>query len=158
MFRVLSVSRASQATGTSLVEAVKVQQVKQTNKQTNKNVELFVVKGPVVSWAATTWLEFVCPANQQPKSTIKKKPTCLCAPRELLERCLSCLIIIQYCYFDYRINKPFACSRCLICAKDHGLFYLNYPQINASGKLDLRFDCKNIDCPVQFINPRITRV
>ena len=29
--------------------------------------------------------------------------------------CLSCLIIIQSCYFDYRICKPYACSRCVIC-------------------------------------------
>ena len=29
--------------------------------------------------------------------------------------CLPCLIIIQSCYFDYRINKPFTCSRCVIC-------------------------------------------
>ena len=28
---------------------------------------------------------------------------------------LPSLIIIQSCYFDYRINKSFACSRCMIC-------------------------------------------
>ena len=27
------------------------------------------------------WSEFVCPANQHPDSTVKKKPTNLCAPR-----------------------------------------------------------------------------
>ena len=26
-----------------------------------------------------------------------------------------CLVIIQSCYFDYRINKYFICSRCEIC-------------------------------------------
>ena len=50
---------------------------------------------------------------------------------------LPCLIIIQSCYFDYTINKPFTCSRCVICvscsrsamrAKDHRLFSPNYPQ------------------------------
>ena len=29
--------------------------------------------------------------------------------------CWSCLIIIKSCYYDYRINKPFTCSRYLIC-------------------------------------------
>ena len=29
--------------------------------------------------------------------------------------CPSCLIIIQPCYFDYGINKPFTCSCCVIC-------------------------------------------
>ena len=56
---------------------------------------------------------------------------------------LLCLIIIKSCYFDYRRNKLFARSRCVIyvswsrhttCAKDHGLFCLNYPQINEVGK------------------------
>ena len=28
--------------------------------------------------------------------------------------CLPCLIIIQSCYFDFRINKPFTCSCCMI--------------------------------------------
>ena len=29
---------------------------------------------------------------------------------------LPCLIIIQSCYFDCKINKPFACSRCVSCS------------------------------------------
>ena len=49
--------------------------------------------------------------------------------------CSPCLKIIKYCYFDYRLNKPFACSRDAVwsralftwsrlttCAKDYGLF------------------------------------
>ena len=60
--------------------------------------------------------QFVCPANQHPKSTIKKKAhkpsrTSLISQNMYLP----CLIIIQSCYFDYRINKPFTCSRCMIC-------------------------------------------
>ena len=59
---------------------------------------------------------------------------------------LPCLMIIKSCYFDCRIIQSFTCSRCVICilcsvhlilmymcttcAKDHGLFYLDYPQIN----------------------------
>ena len=93
----------------------------------------------------TTWLEFACSANQHPKSTIKKeKPTDLCAPREFLKQmCQPCSAISKSCYFDYRINKLFTCSRCLICVscsvqkistyyvrKGSWTFYLNYPQIN----------------------------
>ena len=33
----------------------------------------------------------------------------------LKQICRPCLIMIKCCYFDYRINKPFACSRCVIC-------------------------------------------
>ena len=65
--------------------------------------------------------------------------------------CRPCLIIrIKSCYFVFRINKPFTCSRCLTrfvlsastCAKDRNLFiifllfYLNYPQINEAQKSD----------------------
>ena len=95
--------------------------------------------------------EFVCPANQHPKYTIKKekahKPlrTSCISPK-----CLPCLIIIQSCYFD-RINKPFACSRYVICVscsvhvtstyymyvcKGSCFFYINYPQTNEVGKSD----------------------
>ena len=60
---------------------------------------------------------------------------------------LPCLIIMQSCYFDCRINKPFACSRCVISAFRALLtwsqritrakaFYLNYPLINEVGKSD----------------------
>ena len=61
-------------------------------------------------------LEFVCPANQRPKSTIKKnKPTNLGAPREFLNNVSAMLIILKSCYFGYRITKPIAYSRYLIC-------------------------------------------
>ena len=46
--------------------------------------------------------------------------------------CLPCLIIIQSCYCDCRIYKPFAYSCCVICIScsvhlisDHRLFYLS---------------------------------
>ena len=55
-----------------------------------------------------TWSEIAWSANQHPKSTVKKKPTNLCALREFLKKmCPPCLIIMQSCFFDYRINKPF---------------------------------------------------
>ena len=64
------------------------------------------------------------------------------------QMCLSCLINIKSCYFDYRINKHvprvlaawsafralFTWSWHTTCAKDHRLFLFlslnNYPQIN----------------------------
>ena len=82
------------------------------------------------------------------KHNQEKKPTNLCAPRAFLKRmCLPCLIIIHSCYFDYRISKPFACSRMFRSLltwsrrttrpKDHRLFLnLNYPQINEVEKAD----------------------
>ena len=45
----------------------------------------------------------------------EKEPTNLCAPNESLKNCLPSLIIAQSCYSHYRINKAFACSRCVIC-------------------------------------------
>ena len=36
------------------------------------------------------------------------------------QMCLPCLVIVQSCYCDYRINKTFLCSRCLICILDSG--------------------------------------
>ena len=98
-------------------------------------------------------LEFVCPANQRPKSTIKKnKPTNLGAPRECLNNVSAMLIIIKSCYFGYRITKPIAYSRYLICVSCSvhfifylnvlraqriiGFLYLNYPQSNEVGKSD----------------------
>ena len=61
-----------------------------------------------------TWSEIACPANQHPKSTIKKerKPTNLCTTRISQKKRLPCLIMIQSRYLDYRINKMFACSLC----------------------------------------------
>ena len=73
--------------------------------------------------------------------------------RRLPKMCPPCLIIIQSCYFDYRIDRPFTWSLCVIAfhslftrsrcttsAKDHGLFYLNYPQINGVVKTDDSFN------------------
>ena len=86
-----------------------------------------------------------CPANQHPKSTIKKKDPHAFAhlvnfsPPQI---CPPCLIIIQSCYCDYRTNKPFTWSRCTTRPKDHRLF-LNYPQINEVGKSDQMAANKN---------------
>ena len=43
-----------------------------------------------------------------PKAQSRTKPTNLCAPRVTFDN-------HKYSYFDYRINKPFTCSRCKIC-------------------------------------------
>ena len=65
----------------------------------------------------------------------------LCISQKL---CRPCLIIIKCDYFDYRINKLFTLSSCLVCVscsihdlisayyvrKGSWPFYLNYPQIN----------------------------
>ena len=80
------------------------------------------------------------------KSQVKKKSPCTLAHLvNFSKKCLPRLIVIQSC-FDYWINKPFACSRCVICvscgSRDLVLraqriidfFYLNYPQINEVGK------------------------
>ena len=61
----------------------------------------------------------------------------LCTLREFLKICPPCLIIIQSCHFDYRINNLshtmaawfafralFTWSRRITCAKDHRLFIL----------------------------------
>ena len=61
---------------------------------------------------------------------------------------LICLINMQSYYCDYRINKPFACSRCVhfllsvhciltyYVRKGSWAFYLNYPQTNEVGQSD----------------------
>ena len=82
--------------------------------------------------------------NTQKAQSRKKKAH---IPPEYKMCTVCCLTIIQSCYFDYRINKPFACSRCVICVlcsvhvistyyvcKGSWAFYLNYPQINEVGK------------------------
>ena len=76
----------------------------------------------------------------------KKKPTYLCALREFPQKCLPCLIIMQSCYCDYRINKTLSPLdlRSLLCSRDLDVlrtqriigFYLNYPQINELGESD----------------------
>ena len=84
------------------------------------------------------------PQKHNPEKKAHKPLHTSCISQEMY---LPCLIIIQSCYFDYRIYKPFTCSRCVICvlcsihlisayAKDHGLFYLNYPQITEVRKSD----------------------
>ena len=87
------------------------------------NVSLMYVSVTTIyhTLPTTTWSKFPCPANQHLKST--------CAPRPFPQVCLPCLIIIQSCYCDYRINKTFVCSRPLICvscpttrAKDYRVF------------------------------------
>ena len=61
------------------------------------------------------------------KHNHEKKPTHLCAPRKFPPKmCLPCFIIMQSCYCDYRINKTFLCSRCLICVLHSGHFISTY--------------------------------
>ena len=62
----------------------------------------------------STWLEFpIQPISIRKAQTWKIKAhiplrtSWMCRP--------SGLILIQSCYFDSRINKPFTCSRCVIC-------------------------------------------
>ena len=64
-----------------------------------------------------TQSEFACPTNQHSKGPIKKKAH---KPNTHLTNFsnivfLPCLIIIQSCYFDYKINKLFA-SLCISCS------------------------------------------
>ena len=66
---------------------------------------------------------FACPTNQHPRSTIDKtRPQTFAHLVNFSNKCLSCLIIIKSCYFDYRTNEPFNCSRCMIsvscCPRD----------------------------------------
>ena len=57
------------------------------------------------------WSEFPCPANQHPKNTIKKK-----SPHtSWISQYVCPPIVWKSCYFDCRINKPFAFSPCTIC-------------------------------------------
>ena len=92
------------------------------------------------------WSEFACPANQHPQSTIKKK-----SPQTFahLVHFSKNVWFMQSCYFDYRINKPFAyfsqCSLHLISTcyarKRSQVFYFNYPQINVVGKSGITESC-----------------
>ena len=84
-----------------------------------------------------------------PKSTVKKikahKPL---RTSRISQKFRPFLIIIKSCYFNCRINKPFACTRCSVFlslftwsrritrAKDHRPFYLNYQQINGGRNSD----------------------
>ena len=104
------------------------------------------------------WSDFACPANQHPKSTIKKKsPETFAHLENFSKMCLPCLIIIRSCYFDYRLNKPFTYSRCVICVSCSvhliSAYYvhkgpwafLSYPQINGVGKSDHMGECPACD-------------
>ena len=51
------------------------------------------------------------PANQ--KKT--KSPVFFTPLVNFSQMCPPCWIIIQSCYFDYKINKPYACSHGMIC-------------------------------------------
>ena len=108
----------------------------------------------------------VCPPSQsesqnwaQPRN---KRPHAFAHLVIATKMCLSWLIIIQSCSFDCRINKPFdtltvwsaflalfTLSRHTTCAKDHGLLYLNYPQINEVGKSD--HNRRDIDFPRHLV-------
>ena len=62
------------------------------------------------------WSEFSCPPNQHPgnwESSPQKSPQTL-AHFGNLSKNLPRNIITKSCYFDYRINKHFTCSRCVI--------------------------------------------
>ena len=69
----------------------------------------------------SVWLERASPANQHPKNTIKKKKhMMLCTSWISRKMCDT-----RTCLFDYRINKPSAHSRCMICSSCsvvHALF------------------------------------
>ena len=102
------------------------------------------------------WSELARPANQRPKGAIKKKSPQTFAHLENFTQkmCPPCLIIIRSCCFDYKMNKPFDWSLCVICVscsvhlistyyvrKGSWAFYLNYPQINGVGKSDYMHLC-----------------
>ena len=82
----------------------------------SKGTHPYHPKDKPIAIGLTTWSQFVCPANQHLESTIKKKAH---KPLRIMwispKMCLPCLIIIQSCYSDYRMNNLFACSRCVIC-------------------------------------------
>ena len=47
--------------------------------------------------------------------------------------CLLCLIIIQSCHFNFRINKPFACSCYVICISCSSSVFLDVPRAQIMG-------------------------
>ena len=92
--------------------------------------------------------EFAGRANQQPKSAVKGKKTAHKPLRiSWISQCLPCLIFVQSCYFGYNINLSnvlaalsaflalLTWTRPTTRAKEHGHFYLDYPQINEVGKI-----------------------
>ena len=86
------------------------------------------------------WLETAFPANQHPKSTTRKTkspqtPTHL---MHFLNKCVG--HVWEKNNFSHTVAAWFAFrtlfswSPRTTCTKDHGLFYLNWPQINEVGK------------------------
>ena len=68
-----------------------------------------------------------CPANQHEKQNQEKEksPQTFAHPVHFSKCVLPCLIIIQSCYFDYRINKLFTGFRCMICVELYDLCSLD---------------------------------
>ena len=66
--------------------------------------------------------------SEQTKSVAQKNKAHipLCTSQISPKMCLPCLIIMQSCCCDCRINKTFVCSRCLICVLDSGHFISTY--------------------------------
>ena len=91
-----------------------------------------------------TWSGFVCPANQHPKSTIKKKSPHTFAHLVNLSQIVSFMLdnhkILLFWLWNkqtfrmFSLRALFTWSRRTMSAKDRGLFYLNYPEINKVGK------------------------
>ena len=52
--------------------------------------------------------------DQERKAHMPLRPSWI-SFKKLKKMCLPCLLILQSCYFDYRTNTSFACSRCVIC-------------------------------------------
>ena len=90
----------------------------------------------------------VClPSQSAPKKHIQEKRPL--SHTSFPQNCLPCLIIVQSCYCDNRINKTFVyscCVNCILCyvhlisssyvCNVIGFFNLNYPQINEGCKSD----------------------
>ena len=111
-----------------------------------------------------------CLPSQSASENQEKSPQTFAHLMHFSEMCLPCLIIIQSYHFDCRINKPFTCSRCVICVscsvhvistydgrKGSWTFYLNYPQfkeVENSDDVDtflFTFLFVNIVCSFFFI-------
>ena len=101
----------------------------------------------------TTWPEFACSANQHPRSTVKKKsPQTFAHLVNFSKNWSSMLIIIVL------IRALFTWSRRTTRAKDHRLFYLNYPQVNEVEKCDQWKEdvvCKRSHTRPQFLSYRV---
>ena len=87
---------------------------------------------------AIIWLEFFCPANEHPKTTIKKKipQTFAHLVNVSKETNVSTMSDDPHTILLFWINKYFTCSRCDLrlistrrttCAEDHGCFFVIDP-------------------------------